>query len=312
MPARLFHFLLLLTTLSTSEFAHAFIVRPASGLITLDPTYPPSWGIRLRSVPRSTTEGGDESENENENENDENDDDDLPPLESDELFLERFRRRRNRVASSIDIVRSTRPPSPHIDDPRDVVSAILDGLRCPHSPVPYFGYEVLYMTSTTRWQEVLRRSVGASTTTTTTTTMTNATYGTSTTTTVDDGLVCRALGSSIERPGNQFKILVRSGMNVDSESSSSSSSSSSNSANGIDGRYVVEYPHDALDYYDGSAWLECRLRDGVSDALLAVLGWSMKRRDDDGAWLVDGIDWQDFREDYRPGIGREEWERICG
>ena len=38
----------------------------------------------------------------------------------------------------------------------------------------------------------------------------------------------------------------------------------------------------------------------------------MRRREDDGAWLIDGIDWQDFRDDYRPGIGREEWERICG
>ena len=32
----------------------------------------------------------------------------------------------------------------------------------------------------------------------------------------------------------------------------------------------------------------------------------------DGSWLVDGIDWQDFRDRYRPGIGREEWMRICG
>jgi hypothetical protein len=41
----------------------------------------------------------------------------------------------------------------------------------------------------------------------------------------------------------------------------------------------------------------------------------MKQQEEDSsssAWLVDGIDWQDFRERYRPGIGREEWERICG
>ena len=80
----------------------------------------------------------------------------------------------------------------------------------------------------------------------------------------------------------------------------------------MNGRYEIEFPQDTLDYYDGTAWLECRLRDGKSDALLAVLGWSMKRREGDGAWLIDGIDWQDFRDEYRPGIGREEWERICG
>jgi hypothetical protein len=38
----------------------------------------------------------------------------------------------------------------------------------------------------------------------------------------------------------------------------------------------------------------------------------MKRQEDDGAWLIDGIDWQDFWDEYRPGIGREELERICG
>lgn len=73
----------------------------------------------------------------------------------------------------------------------------------------------------------------------------------------------------------------------------------------LNGRYEIEFSHDTLDYYDGTSWLECRLRDGKSDALLAVLGWSMKLRE-------DGIDWQDFRDEYRPGIGRDEWERICG
>ena len=32
----------------------------------------------------------------------------------------------------------------------------------------------------------------------------------------------------------------------------------------------------------------------------------------DDCWLLDGIDWQDFRDEFRPGLGREEWERICG
>jgi len=102
-------------------------------------------------------------------------------------------------------------------------------------------------------------------------------------------LVPRTLGASIERPGNQFTILVGGGEGI---------------------RYVIDFPQETLDYYDGSAWLECRLRDDRTDALLAVLGWPMRRREGDGAWLIDGIAWQDFRDDYRPGIGREEWERI--
>ena len=75
---------------------------------------------------------------------------------------------------------------------------------------------------------------------------------------------------------------------------------------------IVDFPFDTLDYYDGTAWLECRLRDEKSDTLFVVLGWSFKQRECDGAWLINGIDWQDFRETFRPGIGREEWERICG
>lgn len=76
--------------------------------------------------------------------------------EPDELFLERFRRRRIAVASAIEAERSCRPPSNLVQfaDARDVVTSILDGLRCPHEPVPYFGYEILYTSSTERWQEV--------------------------------------------------------------------------------------------------------------------------------------------------------------
>ena len=120
-------------------------------------------------------------------------------------------------------------------------------------------------------------------------------------------MVPRTLGASIERPGNQFTILVRSG---DDGCDNASPLGSTGGGEGI--RYVIDFPQETLDYYDGSAWLECRLRDDRTDALLAVLGWSMRRREDDGAWLIDGIDWQDFRDDYRPRIGREEWERICG
>jgi hypothetical protein len=216
-----------------------------------------------------------------------------PPLEeSDELFLERFRRRRIAVASAIEAERCRRPPSNLVQftNAKAVVTSVLDGLRCPHVPVPYFGYEILYTTSTNRWQEVIRKSIGVP----------------SNNNVMEEGLIFRALGTSIERPRNQFAILVRTD-NMNQLAASDDSDVAS-----LNGRYEIEFPQDTLDYYDGTAWLECRLRDGKSDTLLAVLGWSMKRREYDGAWLIDGIDWQDFRDEYRPGIGREEWERICG
>jgi len=140
------------------------------------------------------------------------------------------------------------------------------------------------------WKDVLRKSVGAP-------------VGT------EEELIFRALSTSMERDNNQFGILVGLGTDFDSNINDNPSDEF---ATEDDGYYTVEFPWDTLDYYDGTAWVECRLRDKQSDTLLVVLGWSMEQRDGDGAWLIDGIDWQDFREKYRPGIGREEWERICG
>ena len=107
--------------------------------------------------------------------------------------------------------------------------------------------------------------------------------------TADEESVASALGQAMGRPHNQFGIIVGEGE-----------------------RFDISFPTDPLDYADGTCWVECRLRDKVNDSLLAILGWSLQQRDSDGAWLVDKIDWQDFRDEFRPGIGREEWMRICG
>lgn len=213
---------------------------------------------------------------------------DAPSLFEDALFLERFKRRRDEAALKIESERLLRPPSnsSHFADPKNVVVSILDGLLQPHEPVPYFGYEILYTASTPHWKDVLRASVGAP-------------DGTA------DELIYRALSASMERANNQFGILV--GLGTDS---GSTNCKDAETTRGID-YYTTEFPWDTLDYYDGTAWLECRIRDKETDNLLVVLGWSMEQRED-GSWLIDGIDWQDFRDKYRPGIGREEWERICG
>eukprot|EP00521_Asterionellopsis_glacialis_P011424 CAMPEP_0195301926 /NCGR_PEP_ID=MMETSP0707-20130614/30217_1 /TAXON_ID=33640 /ORGANISM="Asterionellopsis glacialis, Strain CCMP134" /LENGTH=157 /DNA_ID=CAMNT_0040365037 /DNA_START=25 /DNA_END=498 /DNA_ORIENTATION=- len=111
-----------------------------------------------------------------------------------------------------------------------------------------------------------------------------------------------ALGNALERPNNQFGILV--GASEDG---------------GIDARakpsYTLMFPTDPIiDEEDETCWLECRLysseEDDYNDELLVVMGWSLCWIDN--SWHVDNLDWQDFRDKYRPGIGREEWERICG
>jgi len=105
---------------------------------------------------------------------------------------------------------------------------------------------------------------------------------------VEEDVVASALGAALSRPGNQFGILM-----------------------GSEDRYVPTYPSDALDFQDGTCWVECRLRSRDGDNLLVIIGWQLQQGKD-GAWMIDGIDWQDFRDAYRPGIGREEWMRICG
>ncbi len=216
----------------------------------------------------------------------------------DELFMERFRRRRAVTLSKSKITQSIQFERKLPNDPiKLAVISILDSLSRPHFPIPYSGYKVLYEGSTPHWQAVLRKSVGASGDT-------------------DETFFLTALSASMERPYNQFGILV--GVVEDYNKQKHKYFIDDNAEidnNNGDCTYKLEFPRDTLDYYDGTAWVECRLRDVHSDALLVVLGWSMKQQEggnDSPVWLVDGIDWQDFREKYRPGIGREEWERICG
>lgn len=104
-----------------------------------------------------------------------------------------------------------------------------------------------------------------------------------------NALLAPPLETALARPNNQFAIL----MGVEDEN------------------YVATFPTDPLEF-DDTCWVECRLRSGDTDELLVAMGWSFEKRPGDGSWVISSLDWQDFRKNYRPGIGREEWERICG
>ena len=81
--------------------------------------------------------------------------------------------------------------------------------------------------------------------------------------------------------------------------------------------YALVYPTDMVSLDDDQAWQEVSMvsldGSGGDDGgeLLAKLGWSLVRRGD-GCWVTDAISWHDFRPDYRPGIGEEEWDRSFG
>lgn len=165
----------------------------------------------------------------------------------------------------------SRPPNSKFS-PKEFVEAVLEGLFFNEDPRPDAGFMLLLRCSTPKWASSVLESIGAPKN-------------------VDLDMAASALGSAIARPHNQFAILVGS----DEED------------NDADERhFYVDFPGETLDFLDGTAWVNVEFRDKSDNSLLVLTGWQLCQRPD-GAWLIDQIDWQDYREEYWPGIGREEW-----
>ena len=78
----------------------------------------------------------------------------------------------------------------------------------------------------------------------------------------------------------------------------------------FDGNYEADLEDDLLELGD-DAFLNVRFED--EDGELAVRrGWEFQRREAEGCWLTSRWHWHDFRPEFRPGVGQEEWTRICG
>lgn len=210
-------------------------------------------------------------------------------MDEESFYLERFQRRKQAWKELIERESQRRPPNPQLK-PMQVITELLQGLRDPDQPRRHFGVHVLLRSSTTKWAHTMCQSIGAAAATDTAASTDPDNEDEEYTRTVE-----AALHRSLSRPGQQFAIL----MGVENAD------------------YVIDFPTDVLAFDDDECWLECRLRGGgvdgggtENDELLVVLGWTLHRID--GAWRVHQLDWEDFRDAYRPGIGREEWERICG
>eukprot|EP00814_Leptocylindrus_danicus_P011655 CAMPEP_0116039014 /NCGR_PEP_ID=MMETSP0321-20121206/23237_1 /TAXON_ID=163516 /ORGANISM="Leptocylindrus danicus var. danicus, Strain B650" /LENGTH=211 /DNA_ID=CAMNT_0003518009 /DNA_START=331 /DNA_END=966 /DNA_ORIENTATION=+ len=180
-------------------------------------------------------------------------------------------------------IEENRPPNPSLS-PQQVVRSLLSALLVPNDPVPEAGFRLLLQSATPKWRHYIQQSVGAPD---------HASLD----------QIASALGAALSRPNNQFGILVDA---PDEESRRKSQLVR------LRPLYDTVFPTEVVDFDDGNCWIECRLRGRLDDKLLVIIGWQMKRREGDGSWLIDGLDWQDFRDGYRPGIGREEWLRICG
>jgi hypothetical protein len=200
------------------------------------------------------------------------------------------------------------PPNANLDA-YEFVSELLHGIWDHSNPLPDAGMRRLLRASTPAWRQALYQSVGAP-------------YPAAN---VD--VVASALHEAMARPDNQFALLLEETTSASAaaahhQQQTATSTASRSSRHHHDDReeekeeeiaYRISFPHEALDYADGTCWLECQLRStNDDDKLLVSTGWELRRRASDNAWLVDRIDWQDFRDAFRPGIGRQEWTRVCG
>ena len=103
--------------------------------------------------------------------------------------------------------------------------------------------------------------------------------------TADSKVVAKALEDAMSREDNQFALLM-----------------------GKAEPFVATFPSDPVSYDDDeTCWVECRLRDSKSDDLLVTMGINLIRQN--GNWAIKSLDWQDFRDEFYPGLSGREWLR---
>lgn len=243
-----------------------------------------------------TRGGGDD--NEKQKGNDENEGS-IPSLV--DVYTPLLTKRLTKLRAQLLEEQMKKPPNPNLD-PVEVITLILQELNESSNGIgdsnddnydnassksstsfvlPDSGFRTLIRSSTNGWKRALRKSIGAPNGAT------------------EEQLVS-ALSSAMSRPNNQYQILVCSVNDNDDNDNDETKN------------YRLYFPGDVFEYDEGKAWVETQLRHAKSGKLLAILAWSLIQRESDGSWLVDWLDWQDFRDAFRPGIGREEWSRICG
>lgn len=100
----------------------------------------------------------------------------------------------------------------------------------------------------------------------------------------EDASVAKSLQNKMQKPDSQFAILTKSNA------------------------FEANFPSDpVIQYEDSTAWIECRLREKETDKLLVTMGISLVLEND--KWLISALDWQDFRDEFYPGLSGREWLR---
>ena len=153
------------------------------------------------------------------------------------------------MAETLWTAQSRGPPNAELG-PVEFVQAVLSALEHPDDPFPDHGFRTLIRSSSKKWREQTRKSIGAPPE-------------------ASEDAIARGLSHAMSRPGSPFALMV-------------------DAASDGDCCLHVSFPSDVLDFEDGTAWILCAFQ-GINKTPILVTKWSLVRRESDGAWLIDEI-----------------------
>jgi len=140
--------------------------------------------------------------------------------------------------------------------PIGFVQAVLNALGHPDDPLPDSGFRTLIRSSSKKWREQTRQSVGAPPE-------------------ASEDAIARTLSRAMSRPGCPYALMV--------------------DAVGV-GVCSVAGPFAVLDFEDGTAWVTCVFTrcEGMNKMSMIVTKWSLVQRESDNSWLIDDILFNDL------------------
>jgi hypothetical protein len=317
---------------SPSPPPHYSIQRQLSHGRTMWPQQPYFASVRKSVQVLSTrSENNDPFNSHNDRNND--DDDNVPKWDTSALNHRLYQLR----VKNLEEEYRRSPPYINDDDDTDrtpiqFIETCLRCLRCNCDPYPDSGIRLLLRVSSQCWRDQIYQSVGIQL----------PRHPRLHNDDDDDTRMVSAISEAISQPKNQFAILVGAGENYVSifpseplvfETKTTKLEEQHNHVPEHHHHHHDDDHHHHQSVREGqrTCWVECQLRHAETDQLLVMMGWQLRYDDvfdqwnntdstcwtthpppSGKTWWIDHIDWQDFRDGFRPGVGREEWVRICG
>jgi hypothetical protein len=156
---------------------------------------------------------------------------------------------------------------------------------------------ILLNASSDSWRNAIYQAIGMTTSSTS-----NSDVATTSSNVDINQVIAKSLQKKMTHPNNQFAILFMG------------SSRTSNH----EYPYTMTFPSDVVDYQnDNTVWVECQLRHPNTNELYVIMGIHLllhheqpeEHEQQASSWKIISLDWQDFREQFYPGVSGREWLR---